>query len=67
MSSSASRQAKFREAQAAIGLVQCNLWIPAGAVPEFQLAAEIARENRTMTIGRMVDRLTGKLASLRRQ
>jgi hypothetical protein len=46
------------------GLVQVNLWVPRAALPDFQRAAELAREDRNLTVARMVHCRTGRLAGL---
>jgi len=47
------------------GLTQINLWVPAAAVADFQRAAELARDHRHLSIGRLVDAVTGRLVGLR--
>jgi hypothetical protein len=59
------RQAIFRKRQAAAGLVQCNLWVPEGAVAELQRAAELLRENPALRVARLVNTRTGKLSGLK--
>jgi hypothetical protein len=59
------RQAKHRAARDAAGLVQCNVWLPAGAVAEFKVAAELIRDNPHLAVARLVDTRTGKLRGLK--
>jgi hypothetical protein len=61
----AERQARHRAKLQQSGMVQCNLYVPAGAVPELQRAAELLRANPDLTIARLVNRRTGKLCGLR--
>lgn len=62
---SAERQAALKARRAELGLVQCNMWVPASAVPELQRAAELMRENTDLTVARLVNRRTGKLRGLK--
>ena len=47
------------------GLVQCNVWVPQGAVPELQRAAELLRQHPHLTVARLADRVTGRLVGLK--
>jgi hypothetical protein len=47
------------------GLVQVNLWVPAGCVAELQRAAELMRENPELRIARLASQKTGKLCGLK--
>jgi len=61
----AQRQAKLRIAREAAGLKQCNIWVPAGAIPELQRVAELLRANPDLTVGRMVNTKTGRVSGLK--
>jgi hypothetical protein len=64
--SNADRQRAFQIARNKAGFVKCAVWIPPAAIAEFQRAAELARHDPKLTIGRMVDTETGKLRGLKR-
>jgi hypothetical protein len=59
------RQTLLRARRAEDGLVQCNLWVPEGAIPELRRAAELIRENPALAVARLVDTRTGKLRGLK--
>ena len=59
------RQRVFKARMAEAGLVQVNLWLPAGIAPDMAQAAEAIRDNRELTI-RLVNRRTGRTVSLKR-
>ena len=61
----AARQARFRAEMARQGLVQCNVWIPAAAVADVQLQAQILREHPHLAVGSLRDPVTGKFVALR--
>lgn len=63
----AERQARFMANKAAEGLVQCNVWVPAGRVADLRLAAERMRENPDLTVARLVNETTGRLTGLRKR
>jgi hypothetical protein len=63
---SAERQRKFKQAQAEKGLVQVNVWVPAGCKADIERAAELIRERRQLTVARLVDTTTGRLVGLKR-
>jgi hypothetical protein len=66
MGDSTLRQRAFKETMNKRGFVQRQVWIPPAAIPEFDRAAELARQDSALTIGRMVDVRTGKLRGLKR-
>jgi hypothetical protein len=59
----ARRQRRKRERLEAAGLVQCNVWIPAAAVAELRLLAEILRAYPHLLPGPLRDPVSGKLVS----
>lgn len=61
----AERQRAFKARQAAAGLVQCNVWVPASAVADVNRAAELMCARPQLTIGRLVDTQTGRLVGLK--
>lgn len=61
----AARQAKRRAKLQEAGLVQVNVWVPSEAVADIQLAAELIRANRKLSIARLVNADTGRLVGLR--
>lgn len=63
--SPAQRQAALKARRIEAGLVQCNLWVPAGCVAELQRAAELMRSNPALLVARLVDTRTGKLRGLK--
>ena len=63
--SNAARQRRFRCKAIEQGWVQCNVWIPAAAVPDMQLQAELLREHPHLTVGPLRDAFTGKFVALR--
>jgi hypothetical protein len=63
--SNAERQRRHKSKLAESGLVQVNVWLPAGAVADFQRAAEIVRQNRKLTVARLVNVETGRLVGLK--
>jgi hypothetical protein len=64
MATAAEHAKAFKQRMSDQGLVQCNVWIPQAAVADFQRAAEMIRDDRTLSIGRMVSRVHGRLCSL---
>jgi hypothetical protein len=64
-SSNATRQQRFRSKAIENGWVQCNVWIPAAALPDMQLQAELLRKHSHLTIGPLRDPFTGKFVVLR--
>ncbi len=64
-SPNAARQQRFRARVAENGWVQCNVWIPAAALPDVQLQAQILRQFPHLTVGPLRDPLTGKFVALR--
>jgi hypothetical protein len=65
VTSNAARQRRFREKAAQQGWVQCNVWVPAAAVPDLQLQAQILRQCPHLTVGPLRDPFTGKFVALR--
>jgi hypothetical protein len=61
----AERQARLKAKRADAGLVQINLWVPAGAADELMRAAELMRANPDLRVARLVNRATGKLTGLK--
>lgn len=64
MSDSAARQRALKQRRLEAGIVQCNVWLPAAAVPEFQAAAARIMAEPHLRIGPLVDVQTGRLCSL---
>lgn len=64
-SPNAARQQRFRRKAAENGWVQCNVWVPAAALPDLQLQAEILRNHPHLTVGPLRDPQTGKFVALR--
>jgi hypothetical protein len=60
------RQRRFKAKQIEQGLVQCNLWVPASVVADFQNAADLCRARPGLTVARLVDTSTGRLVGLRK-
>lgn len=61
----AERQRAFKVRMTAQGLVQVNVWVPAGAVADIQRAAELIRANPQLNVARLADTITGKLVGLK--
>ncbi len=61
----AERQKRHRAKLQETGLVQVNLWVPAGAVADLQRAADLIRANPDLSVARLVNRVTGKLSGLK--
>jgi hypothetical protein len=61
----AARQARFRQEMAARGFVQANCWVPASALPDLQLQAQILRDHPHFSVGPLRDPATGKFVALR--
>lgn len=62
---SAERARKHKDKLRTTGLVQINLWVPAGAVSSFNDAAEKCRSDYNLAVARVVDNTTGRLAGIR--
>jgi hypothetical protein len=62
----AARQRAHKLRQAEAGLVQVNVWVPAGAVADIQRAAEIIRQHPQLTIGRLTNPDNGRLVGLKK-
>ncbi len=58
-------QSRFKAKMAAAGFIQCNIWVPRSAAPEFKIASDMIRENPKLRLGRMVDVETGKVVGLK--
>ena len=56
----------YRDKMLAAGYVQCNVWVPQGAVPELQAAAQTMRERPDATGVRLVSQVTGRLVKVAR-
>jgi hypothetical protein len=65
VSRNAARQRRFRERASANGWVQCNVWVPAAAVPDLQLQAELLRQHSHLSVGPLRDPFTGRFVALR--
>jgi hypothetical protein len=63
--SNAARQRRFRERATANGWVQCNVWVPAAAVPDLQLHAELLRQHAQLTVWPLRDPHSGRFVALR--
>jgi hypothetical protein len=51
VSGNAARQRRFRAKAVEQGWVQCDVWIPAAALPDLKLQAEVLREHPHLTVG----------------
>lgn len=61
----AARQAKWRAAQAAQGMVQITVLVHECAVPELKRAVELMAADPHLAVARLVDIRTGRLRGLR--
>jgi hypothetical protein len=61
----AQRQTALRQRRSELGLVQVNLWVPAGAAADLHRAAELLRDDPDLTVARLASRRTGKLRGLK--
>lgn len=61
---SAERARRHKAKLAEAGMVQINLWVPAGAAGDLQRAAELIRANPLLSVARLVNRQTGRLCGL---
>ena len=64
-SPNAARQQRFRRKAIEQGWMQCNVWVPAAALPDLQLQAELLRQHPHLTVGPLRDPQTGKFVALR--
>ena len=62
---STERQRRFKANMAAAGLVQVNIWVPAGSVADVQRAAELMRAAPHLTVARLGDTRTGRLVGMK--
>ena len=62
---SAERQRRFKATMAAKGFVQINVWVPQIAVPDMQRAAELMRNDPTLTVARLMNTKTGRLVGMK--
>lgn len=62
---SAQRQRQFKARQEELGLVQCNVWVPAHTFADVQTLAQLLRDNPDLTVGPLRNQRTGKLRALR--
>lgn len=62
---SAERARAHKARLAERGFVQCNIWVPAHVVADFNRAAELCRTDPTLTLARLVNRETGRLLGLK--
>ena len=60
-----ARQRRKRDRLTAAGLAQCNVWVPASAVADFRLMAEIVRLHPHLVPALLRDPVSGKLVALR--
>jgi hypothetical protein len=67
MATNRERQMGFKERMARDGYAQVALFVPASAKADFQLAAELCRENPALTVGQMKNLDTGRFQSLRKK
>jgi hypothetical protein len=65
VSGNAARQRRFRAKAVEQGWVLCDVWIPAAALPDLQLQADLLREHPHLTVGPLRDPFTGKFVALR--
>lgn len=63
----AQRQAALRARQVAAGLVQVTIVVPAAAAADMQTLAARMRAEPDLTIGPLVNRRTGRYATLNRR
>ena len=54
----------YRQKMIDAGYVQCNVWVPAGAVPELQQAALTMRQRPDATGVRLVSTETGRIVRM---
>jgi hypothetical protein len=54
----------FRRKAIEQGWMQCNVWVPAAALPDLQLQAELLRQHPHLTVGPLRDPQTGKFVAL---
>jgi hypothetical protein len=59
------RQRRKRDRLAARGLTQCNVWVPASALPDIRLPAELLRQHPHLVPGSLRDLVSGKFVALR--
>jgi hypothetical protein len=64
--SGAERIKRHRAKQLAEGLTQVNIVVPLHVAAEFQLAAERCRDDRALTLARLVNTRSGKLEGLKK-
>lgn len=57
----ATRASAYKAAQNAKGYVQCNLWVPAEKMAQFQIMAAALRDNVTLEVGPARDTVSGRL------
>ena len=64
VSSNVLRQAAWRARQAGSGVVAVKVMVPTDVADDFKIAAKRCAADRDLTIGTLVNRRTGRLASL---
>lgn len=60
-----TRNQRYESTKRAQGLEKVTLWLPASALPDFQLAAALCCENRDLVVSNLRSTKTGRLVSLR--
>jgi hypothetical protein len=63
--SNQARAAAHKERMRAAGFEQVNVWLPAAAAADLRQAAEVIRQFPHLTIGRLVDPVTGQVVGIK--
>lgn len=63
---SASRNARYEQAQRNKGLEKVTLWVPASVAPNFKLAASLCVDNSDLTLTGLRSLKTGRFVSIER-
>ena len=63
--SNLARSRAHKQRMAAAGWVQVNVWLPAAVAADLREAAEVIRQHPHLTIGRLVDPVSGQVVGIR--